>query len=313
MAALFRYGLALLLVLGLSTIRVAAEGQRVALPDGRHLYLNCTGQGAPTVLLEGGYGADSGAWYQVQPVLARTTRVCSYDRAGYGRSDAGPLPRDGRAVAKDLDQALRRAGIDGPFILVGHSIGALYVSLFADLRPSDIAGMVLADPSVTHQNRRFASTFGPGAGGNPQHDEAQKCLAAAEKGLAPASDPTLAVCAADQKPETLKNPLRVSQWRTLLSEADTMFGATSDEVEAGRNIHGGVPLIVLTADGTYAGLPQPARQAVSDFWMKLHAELAASSSSGSNRLVSHSSHMMMFDRPDAICAAVMEIIGRARK
>jgi pimeloyl-ACP methyl ester carboxylesterase len=311
MAAFFRYGLALALVLGLSTAGAAADGQRVPLPDGRHLYLNCTGKGAPTVLLEGGYGADSGAWYQVQPVLARTARVCSYDRAGYGQSDAGPLPRDGRAVAKDLNQALRRAGIDGPFILVGHSIGALYVSLFADLRPSDIAGIVLADPSVAHQDRRFAATFGPGAGGNPQYNEAQKCLAAAEKGIVPASDPTLATCASDQK--TLKNTLNVSQWRTLLSEADTMWGSTSDEVEAGRNFHGDVPLIVLTADGTYAGLPQPARQAVSDFWRKLHDGLAVRSSQGSNRLVFQSSHMMMFDRPDAICAAVTEIIAKARK
>jgi pimeloyl-ACP methyl ester carboxylesterase len=290
----------------------AEAGQRVPLPDGRHLYLNCTGQGAPTVLLEGGFAADSNAWVRVQPVLDRTMRVCSYDRAGYGQSDMGPMPRDGRAVVKDLDQALRRAGMGGPFIMVGHSIGALYVRLFADLRPADVIGMVLVDPSVAHQDIRFAAAFGPGAGSAaPLRARAQRCLVAAEKGALPSLNPNLMACV--PKPETLKNGLSVSNWRTQISEADTMWGATSDEIDAGRYYYGNMPLIVLTADGTYANLPRPARQAVSNFWRKLHDELAVSSSQGSNRMVSHSSHMMMFDRPDAISAAVKEIIARTGK
>src|SRR5205809_929445 len=79
----------------------ATDGKLVKLPDGRRIYLKCMGQGAPTVLFEGGYLAESGAWFKVQPQVARITRACAYDRAGYGRSDAGPMPRDGKAVARD--------------------------------------------------------------------------------------------------------------------------------------------------------------------------------------------------------------------
>jgi pimeloyl-ACP methyl ester carboxylesterase len=290
-----------------------AAGQQVVLPDGRHLYLNCTGHGSPTVLLEGGFGAASGLWGQVQPVLDRTMQVCSYDRAGYGQSDMGPLPRDGRAVAKDLDQALRRAGIGGPFIMVGHSIGALYVRLFADLRPADVIGMVLVDPSVAHQDIRIAAMFGRNATSNaPLRAEPERCLEAARKNVLPSLNPLLRSCVPG---EGNSEPLarQIAGWRTELSELDTMWGATSDEMDSGRYYYGSMPLIVLTADGTYASLPEPARQAVSAFWRKLHDEIAVSSSQGSNRMVSHSSHMMPFDRPDAISDAVKEIVARTRK
>jgi pimeloyl-ACP methyl ester carboxylesterase len=313
MSGFFRYGLAVAIILGLFPA-AATAGEGVALPDGRHLFLNCTGHGSPTVLLEGGFAADSGGWVRVQPVLAKATRVCSYDRAGYGRSDSGPMPRDGRAVVKDLDQALRRAGINGPFILVGHSLGALYVRLFANLRPNDVAGMVLVDPSIEYQDTRFAATFGRGAGSTaPLRARAQRCLEAAEKGALPSLDPALQACVPDRKPETLKSGLSVANWRTQVSEADTMWTATSDEVDAGPYYYGNMPLIVLTAADTYSSLPQPARQAVSDFWHKLHDEIAARAAHGSNRVVAHSGHMMMFDRPDAICDAVTEIIAKARK
>jgi pimeloyl-ACP methyl ester carboxylesterase len=266
------------------------------------------------VILEGGYEADSGAWITVQPVLAKTTRACSYDRAGYGQSDMGPLPRDGRAVAKDLDQALRKASIDGPFILVGHSLGALYMRIFAELRAKDVAGMVLADPSIEYQDKRFAAMFGPGAGSaKPFHDAAAKCLAAAEAGRLPSLDPTLASCVTDRSSAALEKTSLIARWRTELSEADTMWMATSDEAEAGRYYYGDMPLIVLTADGSYANLPDRARGIVSDFWRKLHGEIAARAMHGENRMVTGSSHMMMFDRPDAIIGAVNEIIAKNRK
>ena len=291
-----------------------ASPGRVPLPDGRHLFLNCTGQGSPTVLLEGGYAADSNAWSGIQPVLAKTTRACSYDRAGYGESDMGPLPRDGRAVASDLDQALKKANINGPFVVVGHSIGAFYVRIFAERRPADVAGMVLVDPSIEYQDKRFAVTFGPNAGSaKPFHDKAARCLAAAEKHDLPSLNPFLASCVPDRKPETLKWALNPVIWRTQLSEADTMFNATSDEADAGRFYYGDMPLIVLTAGDSYAYLPEPARKAVTDFWNKLHDEIAARAMHGENRAVPHSTHMMMFDRPDAITGAVLEMVKRLRK
>ena len=299
----------------------APGGKLVRLQDGRRLYLDCTGQGAPTVLLEGGYLAESGAWFKVQPQVAKTTRVCAYDRAGYGRSDPGPPPRDGKAVARDLSAALRAAKIGGPFIVVGHSAGGLYVRLFADLRPKEVAGMVLVDPSVEHQDQRFAAVFGPGAGSTePLRARDAACLVAAEHGKLPSTEPSLAACTPKPRPgeidpahsPAMLEALKASRWRTAVSELETLWTSTSEEVDRGRTSYGAMPLIVLTADGTNAGAPPAARAALDGLWRQLHRETAARSSRGEERLVTGSSHMMMLDRPDAITQAISEAVQAAR-
>lgn len=113
---------------------------------GRDLFLHCTGEGSPTVILEAGFGDTSGIWDKVQPEIARTTRVCSYDRAGLGQSD--PPPTEVRAfgeVVADLHALLAAAGVPAPSVLVGHSIGGLFVRLYAGTYPEEIAGLVLVD------------------------------------------------------------------------------------------------------------------------------------------------------------------------
>ncbi len=295
-----------------------AGAHLIRLADGRHINLNCSGSGAPTVLLEGGFAATSRAWVKVQPAVARKTRVCAYDRAGYGLSDEGPLPRDGAAIARDLDETLRRARISGPFVVVGHSAGGLYMRLFSDLRPRDVVGMVLVDPSVEHQDQRLATIFGPGAGSlAPQRARATRCLAAAERHALPSSDPSLKACTPAPRPgdagdADLNNALQPANWRTQISEADTLWSATSDEVDAGRSSYGDMPLVVLTADDTYANVPPAARKVLDVVWVRLHDEIAARSSRGSSRLISGSSHMMMFDRPDAIETAIDDVIAAGR-
>ena len=111
---------------------------------GRSLYLECTGNGSPTVILQAGLGEASASWARIAPAVASSTRTCAYDRAGHGRSDeAGP--QDGLALAADLHTLLERAGITGPYVLVGHSSGGNYVRVFADRYPAEVAGMVLLD------------------------------------------------------------------------------------------------------------------------------------------------------------------------
>src|SRR5579859_5390461 len=89
----------------------AQSGRIVRLPDHRALNFRCSGRGAPTVLLEAGFGAGSNAWGKVAPRIAQVTQVCAYDRAGFGFSDPGPMPRDGAAIARDLDAGLKAARI----------------------------------------------------------------------------------------------------------------------------------------------------------------------------------------------------------
>ena len=101
---------------------VPAPGRLVDI-GGMRLHLSCAGEGGPTVVLEAALGASSISWSLVQPGLARLTRVCSYDRAGFGWSDRGPMPRTARRIASELHTLLERARVPAPYLLVGHSFG----------------------------------------------------------------------------------------------------------------------------------------------------------------------------------------------
>ena len=123
---------------------------------GHKLHIWCTGSGEPTVVLENGLGGGSGVvgWSFVQPEVAKFTRVCSYDRAGTGYSDPGPSPRTARRIAYELAQLLDRTGISGPLVLVGASIGGLFVRVFASEHGERVVGLVLVDASHEDQEMR---------------------------------------------------------------------------------------------------------------------------------------------------------------
>lgn len=299
----------------------ARPGRLVTLPDGRKINFRCSGTGAPTVILESGYSATSLAWYKVQPLVAQHHRVCAYDRAGYGFSDEGPAPRDGAATARDLDQALRAGGIRGPYIMVGHSAGGLYARLFAYRRPADVVGLVLADTSVEHQEARFNQQFGmTGSGASGLVAKARRCLDAAQRGVLPSTDKALESCTPKRRNNQseadfaarMAEALRPGQWRTQASEAETLWTSTSDAIDRGPPSFGDLPMIVLTADGTYDSAPEPARAPLAAFWARLHAEVAARSLQGQQRTVADSSHMMILDQPQAIADAVAEVAARAK-
>lgn len=112
---------------------------------GFRLNLRCMGSGSPTVVFDSGWGDWSPAWSKVQPQIATWTRACSYDRAGTGLSDPGPMPRTSARIAGELRTALHHAGIAGPYILVGSAFGGDHVRAFADLYTSEVAGLVFVD------------------------------------------------------------------------------------------------------------------------------------------------------------------------
>src|ERR1041384_6058347 len=125
-------------------ILYARSGQLVSV-DGFRLNLYCTGSGSPTVVFDSGWEDWAPAWSKVQPQIAKWTRACSYDRAGAGFSDLGPMPRTSVRIAKELHTALHHAGIGGPYILVGSAFGGDNVRTFADMYMEEVAGMVLVD------------------------------------------------------------------------------------------------------------------------------------------------------------------------
>jgi pimeloyl-ACP methyl ester carboxylesterase len=112
-----------------------------------HLYASSEGAG-PSVVLEAGAGAFSIDWYLVQDAVSKFTRVCSYDGAGHAWSELGPHPRTWKQAAYDLRRLLAKAGVPGPYIMVGHSLGGPLVRVFAAEYPDDVAGMVLVDSGI---------------------------------------------------------------------------------------------------------------------------------------------------------------------
>ncbi len=125
-------------------ILYAQPGQLVSV-NGFRLNLYCIGSGSPTVVFDSGWEDWAPAWSKVQPEVAKWTRACSYDRAGAGFSDPGPMPRTSVRIAEELRTALHHAGIAAPYILVGHSFGGDNVRTFADLYMREVAGLVLVD------------------------------------------------------------------------------------------------------------------------------------------------------------------------
>ena len=118
---------------------------RLVTVGGRNLHINCTGAGSPTVVLEAGGGAFAIDWALVQPRVAESTRVCSYDRAGLGWSDRGPEHEVVEQIVSDLHRGLQAAGEKGPFVLVGASIGGPYIRAYQRTYPDEVAALVFTN------------------------------------------------------------------------------------------------------------------------------------------------------------------------
>src|ERR1039458_877192 len=120
--------------------------------NGHRMHIICTGRGSPIFGLEVGLGNDSMPWGGIQPVLSSTTRVCSYDRAGFGWSDALPAPRDADHIAAELHELLLQAKVTGPIVLMGHSMAGVYMRDYATRYPENIVGIVFEDGSTPLQD-----------------------------------------------------------------------------------------------------------------------------------------------------------------
>jgi pimeloyl-ACP methyl ester carboxylesterase len=118
------------------------------------------GKGAPVAILAAGMDGWSPAWRDAQPEFAKVTRTCAFDRAGYGFSDPGRMPRDAAADVSDLYEGLKAARLPGPFVLVGHSLGGLEMRLFAYRHPELVSGLLLIDPTVEHIDDKLFSKSG---------------------------------------------------------------------------------------------------------------------------------------------------------
>ena len=124
--------------------------------DGYKMHISCLGEGSPTILLDHVGGGSSLDWALIQPKLAEHTRICAYDRAGFGWSDYNPAPRTLEQQVHELHGLLEGANEKGPYIYVGHSYGARVARVFAEKYPQDVVGMVLMDPGILYDDPRYS-------------------------------------------------------------------------------------------------------------------------------------------------------------
>lgn len=286
----------------------------VDIGNGRRMNIYCLGSGSPTVIFESGFEVGSGTlpWNHVQPAIAKVTRACSYDRAGSGFSDPGPLPRTADAIVSDLRALLDRAGISPPYILVGHSIAGLYVPLFAARYPSDVVGMVLIDPSAPRQDELLSANF-------PKYPAFEARQAASLHQCA--DDPTQRQCAQPPDPH-LSDPLNAAiramlrergLWQDAASELDD-FGESASELNGAMHGYGTTPLIVLTATAdkkamqSMMGATNAQVVTVQQGWISLHDQLAAQSSRGINCVIPNSGHYIQTDDPAAVIDTIRQVL-----
>lgn len=143
------------LLLGMQSVASSAPGDELytrpgelVAAKGTRLNLYCMGGGSPAVVFDSGWEDWAPVWTLVQPEVAKWTRACSYDRAGAGFSDAGPMPRTSVRIADELHSALHNAAVRGPYILVGHAFGGDNVRTFAARHTPEVAGLVLVEADV---------------------------------------------------------------------------------------------------------------------------------------------------------------------
>ncbi|MBK8137267.1 MAG: alpha/beta hydrolase [Chloroflexi bacterium] len=267
---------------------------------GYRLHINCTGTGSPTVVIDAGWGDWSLGWSQVQAELSNTTRVCTYDRAGMGYSESGPLPRNAEQFATELHTLLERAHITGPYVLVGHSLGGLPVRVFADKYPAGVSGVVLVDSMSPRQMVEPTQDIAPQTASQPNSIRLPFLLArigvvralAGPLGIVQEVSPDVQGAYA----AFTVTPRNVQAWADEGASMQQSM-AQADAVKT----FGDLPLIVLTAGlNDYQG------------WPEMQVELLQLSSNSRQIVVENSGHAIHVQHPHTATAAIVSMVLQVR-
>lgn len=268
-------------------------------------------------------------WYQIQAPLSHKTRVCAWDPAGLGFSSPSPEPQDAVHKTADLEQALKRAHVDGPYVLVAHSNGAYVAVRFADLYRTTVVGMVLVDPSIPNQDavrKRVAPKFAalgdaaPGA----EVERLRQCASKLQGGALKSGTPEFDQCTAQPLPPAFSGAsARFVQQNSNPARLLTQASAIENGALSGREVinsqrhYGDMPLIVLTS-GQHPmapDIPADIREQAAQFFRALasgHEAYAALSARGHDQLVPNSMHFIQLDNPTVVLAAINRVLAEIR-
>jgi len=309
----------------LITSPVYAKPQRLVDVDhGRRMNIYCLGSGSPAVIMDAGMGDSTISWALVQPAIAAKTKVCSYDRAGLGFSDGSNRPSTAANDADDLHKLLKAVHIAPPYILVGHSAAGMYIRVYADHYPDEVAGMVSVEGSHEDQWIRGWAIGAPGqqAKWDAFLKEYGSCVDEAKRGLVPGT-PAYKKCVGDPDPR-FSPAINAAQARyaatvrwqaAAASERQAVAYASADQARATRKHYGDIPIIVLT----HSPYPkakdetQDERNQRTLLWESLHLDVAAMSTRGVNEIVPNSGHYIQYDHPQVVIDAINQALSIARE
>ncbi|XSG76299.1 alpha/beta fold hydrolase [Herpetosiphon llansteffanensis] len=279
--------------------------------NGHAMRLVCLGSGSPTIVLEAGLGDNADVWGLVQPTLAEQYRVCAYDRVGMGWSEAVAGKADSGSIAQTLHELLNQAKLAGPYVLVGHSAGGLYIREYAQRHPADVAGLVLVDSSHEQQQQRQ-----PKLAEDPftvMSQAMQVCDAIAPFGiirLLGIFDQSQATYA--KLPAANQASISASYYQNATCEslAAALQAVQQDlnQAQAPQSLND-LPLVVLTR-----GMAEPAMtEEFEQVWDELQRELTQLSSNSQQQIAEHSGHYIHLDQPELVIEAVEWVVSQQAK
>lgn len=276
---------------------------------GYNMHLYCLGEGSPTVILEAGLNDFSISWAKVQPEVTKTTRVCSYDRAGLGWSEASPNPRTNEVMTEELHTLLKNANVEPPYILVGHSFGGINVRVFARQYPEEVTGMVLVDSAHEEQGARLPFL----------KDAADQMIGQFRTFSFMSSFGLMAL-----SPETIPNrgfpDEAYVQYQAVLATTDYFNGAIAETTAfySGESFLktaglGDLPLIVLShgLPDTSSGIAPAQQQEFEQEWTKMQTELAGLSPHSKQIIAEKSAHYIQLDEPELVIESILEMAVNA--
>jgi pimeloyl-ACP methyl ester carboxylesterase len=305
--------------------RFPQEGRSIALGaefPGVSLNMNCSGTGAPSVILDSGLGVPAAGWDMVQAEAAKFTRVCSYDRAGYAWSTSGPMPRTTGEIVKELHALLTASGEKGPYVLVAHSFGGFNVRVYASKYPAEVAGLVLVDTSHEDQTGLMPPSLKKMMNDQVAQLDSQRRLAQILIffGIArlTAGDDTGGKLSPDFRDKLKYLQLQAKFVNATVSEIKN-FEESAEAVRHAGNL-GDRPLVVLTAGKEPDAKDMPkgvSAQEMREFqkmWINdLQVRESHLSTRGMQTVVPDSTHMIPIERPDTVVTAIREVCDAVKK